>query len=170
MALNVEGKRHRKLREDCQAVSEVVGQVLMIAIVVLAFSSIAVVIFSDIVANPPHTPHTDLSEKINTNDDTIKIIHSGGEAIDLKAIKIILSVKGQSVPFDMSYYNKPNSTVKVWHFDGNLSNDNALMLGDCIEINTSQSNISLRNDTIDMFFVHTPSQQVIQKVMLHSGN
>ncbi len=43
----MEGRRHRALREDCQAVSEVVGQVLMIAIVVLAFSSIAVVIFSD---------------------------------------------------------------------------------------------------------------------------
>ena len=61
----MEGKKYRALGEDCQAVSEVVGQVLMIAIVVLAFSSIAVVIFSDVVVNPPHTPHTDLQEKID---------------------------------------------------------------------------------------------------------
>ena len=89
----MEGKNYRALSEDCQAVSEVVGQVLMISIVVLAFSSIAVVIYSDVVvANPPHTPHTDLFEKINTDNDIIKIIHTGGEAIDLEKIKIILSV------------------------------------------------------------------------------
>jgi len=49
----VKGKKYRALGEDCQAVSEVVRQVLMIAIVVLAFSSIAIVIFSDVVVNPP---------------------------------------------------------------------------------------------------------------------
>ena len=80
----MEGKKYRALREDCQAVSEVVGQVLMIAIVVLAFSSIAIVIFSDVVVNPPHTPHTDLQESIDPTNNRLYIFHVGGEAIDLK--------------------------------------------------------------------------------------
>jgi FlaG/FlaF family flagellin (archaellin) len=186
VALNVEGRKHRGLREDCQAVSEVVGQVLMIAIVVLAFSSIAIFIFSDIVVNPPHTPHTDLSEKININDDTVTILHSGGEAIDLKAIKIVLSVNGIQNEFNMPDPSIPDPRVEIRHLDGSLSNDSALMLGDYIVIHTNpedtnpedtnpeadknQKRIDMNStDIIDMYFVYTPSQQVIQKVTLQNG-
>ena len=91
----MEGKKCRALGQDCRAVSEVYGQLLMISIVVLAFSGIALTVFSDGGAvNPQHTPHTDLRENINTNTNTVQIIHSGGEAIDLSAIKIIFSVNG----------------------------------------------------------------------------
>ena len=88
----MEGKKYRELGQDCQAVSDVIGQMLMIAIVVLAFSGIALTVFSDDGAvNPPHTPHTDLRENINARDNTVQIIHNGGEAIDLKEIKIVFS-------------------------------------------------------------------------------
>jgi archaeal type IV pilus assembly protein PilA len=181
VAFNVEGRKHRGLREDCQAVSEVVGQVLMIAIVVLAFSSIAVFIFSDIVVNPPHTPHTDFSEKINISDDTVTILHSGGEAIDLKAIKIILSVNGIQNEFNMPDPSNSDPRVEIRHLDGSLSNDSALMLGDYIVIHTNpadtnpetdknQKRIDMNStDIIDMYFIYTPSQQVIQKVTLQNG-
>jgi FlaG/FlaF family flagellin (archaellin) len=164
--LEVERKKYRELGEDCQAVSEVIGQVLMIAIVVLAFSSIAITIFSDEgVVNPPHIPHTDLSEKINTNTDIVQIIHNGGEAIDLKAIKIILSVNGDPFSFNLS-----DPGVTFFSSNGSESNNGVLMLGDFIEINTSQRGLDLKNDdTIDMYFVHTPSQQVIQRVTLQNG-
>lgn len=174
----MEGKKYRALGEDCQAVSEVVGQVLMIAIVVLAFSSVAVVIFSDLVVNPPHTPHTDLSEKIDTNADTVQILHSGGEAIDLRDIKIILIVNEAQYEFNMSDYKKPDSEVKVRHSDGRLFNlnDSVLMLGDYITIYTNYTNLENDADRIDMnddsavkmYFVHTPSQQVIQSVTLQN--
>ena len=87
----MEGKKHRALGENCQAVSEVLGQVLMIAIVVLSLSSLAITIFSDVVViNPPHKQHTYISERIDTNADTIQILHSGGEEVNLKALKICL--------------------------------------------------------------------------------
>jgi FlaG/FlaF family flagellin (archaellin) len=182
VAFKVEGKKYRALGEDCKAVSEVVGQVLMIAIVVLAFSSIAAIIFSDIIVNPPHTPHTDLSEKINTIDDTVTILHSGGEAIDLKAIKIILSVNGIRNEFNMPDPSNSDPGVEIRHLDGSLSNDSALMLGDYIVIHTNldtdekpetdenQKRIDMKTtDVIDMYFVYIPSQQVIQKVTLQNG-
>jgi FlaG/FlaF family flagellin (archaellin) len=162
----VEGRKYRALLEDCQAVSEVVGQVLMIAIVVLAFSSIAAVIFSDIAVNPPHTPHIDLSEKIDTNDDTIKIIHIGGEPTDLKAIKIILTINEQQIP----PFNISDTGVNVFNSSGFVSTNVAFMLGDYIVVNTSQKGIDLKHDdTIDMYFVDTESNQVIQRVTLLNG-
>ena len=175
----MEGKKCRALGEDCQAVSEVVGQVLMIAIVVLAFSSIAVVIFSDVVVNPPHTPHTDLSEKIDTSADTVQIIHSGGEAIDLEAIKIVLIVDDIPDEFNVSDYNASDSNnynrVKVRHSNGSPSYDNVLMLGDYITVYTNLETDTYRidmkhNSTVKMYFVHMPSQQVIQSVTLQSEN
>jgi FlaG/FlaF family flagellin (archaellin) len=162
----VEGKKYRALGQDCQAVSEVIGQVLMVAVVVLAFSSIALTVFSDGGAmNPPHTPHTDLHENINTSTDTVQIYHSGGEAVDLEAIEVILSVNGQQAEFNMS-----DPRVEVRDPDGNISTDGVLMLGDYIVINTTGSVLNMTaGDAIDMYFVHAPSQQVIQKAVLQRG-
>lgn len=175
----MEGKKYRTLGEDCKAVSEVIGQVLMIALVVLAFSAISAIIFSDVIVNPPHAPHTDLSEKINTVDDTLTILHSGGEAIDLKAIKIIMNVNGIQNEFMIPDPSNSDPKVEIRHLDGSLSNDSALMLGDYIVIHTNldtdnnsvigknQKRIDMKNtDAIDMYFVYVPSQKVIQKVTL----
>ena len=178
----MEGKKYRALGEDCKAVSEVIGQVLMIAIVVLAFSAISAIIFSDVIVNPPHTPHTDLSEKINTVDDTLTILHSGGETIDLKAIKILVSVNGIQNEFIVPDPSNSDPIVEIRHLDGSLSLDSVLMLGDYIVIHTNQDTnknyvngknqkrIDMKNtDIIDMYFVYIPSQKVIQKVTLQSG-
>ncbi|AKB73368.1 hypothetical protein MSLAZ_0107 [Methanosarcina lacustris Z-7289] len=155
------GKKYREFGQDCQAVSEVIGQVLMLAIVVLAFSSIAMLVFSEGgVVNPPHTPKADLQETIDTDTNTVKIFHVGGEAIDLEDVKIVLNINGEQEEFNVSSDGVSCS-----------STNNVLMVGDNIEINTSQRGIDLNStDTIDMYFVHTGSDQVIQRVMLQSGN
>ena len=158
----MEGKKYRALGKDCQAVSEVIGQVLMVAIVVLAFSSIAVTVFSDGGAiNPPHVPRTDLEESINRSGETVQIFHSGGEAIDLEDIKIILSVNGTQAEFN-------TSDLGVTVYDAKTPSDDVFMLGDYIVINSSGSkvNVTDENAAIDLYFVHTESRQVIKKAML----
>ena len=150
------------MAEDCQAVSEVIGQVLMLAVVVLAFSSIAVAVFSDGGAvNPPHTPKADLQESIDTGANTVTIFHKGGEAIDLEDVKIVLNINGQQEEFDLS--SDPGVSYNA--------TNNVLMVGDEIVINTSLSRGRDLNstDTVDMYFVHTGSDQLIQRVMLQSG-
>lgn len=159
----MEGKKYRALGQDCQAVSEVVGQVLMVAVVVLAFSSIALTVFSEGGAmNPPHVPRTDLQENIDKDTGTVQIIHSGGEAIDLKKIKIILEIDGKQAEFNMS-----DPTVRVFDSKGNqLPSEDVFILGDCIIINSSSKiNITAENATY-LYLVHTESRQVIKKAIL----
>lgn len=56
-------KKCKRLIRDCRAVSEIIRQVLIIAVVVLALSAVAVVVFSDKVAmDRPHAPRTNLQE------------------------------------------------------------------------------------------------------------
>ena len=137
----------------------------MIAIVVLAFSGIALTVVSEGgILNPPHIPLTDLQENINLGDDTIQIFHIGGEAIDLSAINIILSANGKRTEFNSSEF-------KVKNLDGSNSTDDVLMIGDCIVINTTGKEVNLMGgDAIDMFIVHTPSEQVIQKTVLQTDS
>lgn len=152
----MEGKKHRALSGDCQGVSEVMGQVLMIAIVVLAFSSIAVTVFSDKgIANPTHTPRVDLQEKINREENTLQIFHRGGEAIDLKDVKIILSTEEKQEEFNLYSVG----------FNYSVTNG-VFMLGDYIILDPTSREINLGTDNPTMYFVHTPSQQVIQRVTL----
>ncbi|MDD3245870.1 MAG: type IV pilin N-terminal domain-containing protein [Methanosarcina sp.] len=60
-----DSKKYRELNQEYQEVLKIIGQVLMLAIVVLAFSSIVAFVFSEEgAANPPHTPKADLQETI----------------------------------------------------------------------------------------------------------
>lgn len=167
MTVIAEGKKYRALGRDCKAVSELMGVVLMLSIVVLAFSSIAITVFSEGGAmDPTHTPHTNLQESLDKPKDTIQISHSGGEAIDLEDIMIILKVDGKHVEFNMS---DPNVTVfDPEHYK--LPSDGVFNLKDCIVINTSNK-VDIKNaDAIDLYFVHTGSSQVIQKTILWRGS
>jgi len=163
VAFIVEGKKCRSLCRNCRAVSEVVGQALMIAIVVLAFSSIALTVFSERESmNPPHTPHTNLQENIDKSKDTVQIFHSGGEEIDLKYIKIILDVDGKQVEFNIS-----DPGVQAFDPENNeLDSDDVFNLRDRIVVNSSSKVDITDAHAIDLYLVHTGSSQVIQKTIL----
>jgi hypothetical protein len=159
----MEGKKRRALGQNCHAVSEVYGQLLMMSIVVLAFSTIALTVFSDGgVVKPEHVPRIDLQENFKKNTNIVQIVHNGGEAIDLDAIKIII----HKANGDESEFYRSNFKVK--NPDGIDSSDEVFALGDCIEIDTSGMDIDEWED-IDLFFVDIPSQQVIQRAVLQTG-
>jgi Protein of unknown function (DUF1628). len=154
----------------------------MISIVVIAFSTIAVTVFSDGGAvKPEHIPHTDLRENFYRGSNTLQIVHSGGETIDRSTIKIILSGNyGNSDEFSKSYtVSDPNDPIaKILKPDGKVSTDNVFTLGDCIKINTAgivtdriahRSRDLTNNDSVDMFFIDMPSQQVIQSTVLQKA-
>ncbi|MGB9938532.1 type IV pilin N-terminal domain-containing protein [Methanosarcina sp.] len=163
----MQGKKFRALGKNCQAVSEVYGQLLMISIVVIALSGVAMAVFSDGGAvKPEHTPNTDLRENLNITTNYVYITHSGGETIDLSAIKIAIYVEGQPIP--KSPFDSSTFTVKKLDPNAPDSSKNIFMLGDCIAIDTGYDLKSSQD--IDMFFVDIPSQQVIQKAVLQNGN
>lgn len=190
----MEGKKCWAFFQDCRGVSEVYGQLLMMSIVVIAFSTIGATVFSDGGAvKPEHTPNTDLRENIKYVEDdvyAIQIVHSGGEAIDLKAIEIILNVNGeQLLPYNTSNFEvqNPDGTFRIKNSDGTFKVDNpdgpdyinnVFSLGDSIVIYTTEDTITVtgeeidlkRWDDIDMFFIDEPSQQVIQRAVLQKGS
>lgn len=143
-------KKSKSIRRNCQAVSEAIGEVLMIAVVVIAFSSIAVTIFSDVATKSPHIPHADL-ESTHPDDNKVRILHVGGEDINLKDMNIIIN----SSQFSMS---DPKVTITNSYVDN--STNQVFSLGDCVEINTTGLGGS------NLYLIHIPSKQILLKVKL----
>jgi hypothetical protein len=85
----------------------------------------------------------------------------GGEAIDLEYVKITLfNSSGKLAEF-------PDLKGKGWDSKRQVLNNNVLTLGDYIEIDTTEKGVKLTNSgTIEIFFVYTPSQQVMQRFTL----
>jgi PKD repeat protein len=79
-------------RNDTNAVSEVIGEVLMTAIAVLAFSVIAVFVFSYVGAD--EGVHVNIGGWVDVDSDTIYIRHTGGEQVDLSKVQVILNLNG----------------------------------------------------------------------------
>ena len=134
------------------------------SIVVIAFSTIAVTVFSDGGAvKPEHIPHTDLQENFNRSNNKIQIVHSGGEAIDKSAIKIIVSVDGEK----KGEFDGASDDFTIRGPDG--KEEKVFTLGNYIRIDTEGMGIEAKKD-IDIFFIDKPSQQVIQKAVLQRGS
>ncbi|MDD3043770.1 MAG: type IV pilin N-terminal domain-containing protein [Methanosarcinaceae archaeon] len=143
-------RKQNEFFRDCGAVSEIIGEMLLTAIVVILISSIAVFVYANLEVTD--VPHTEIHERVMLASNTIEILHSGGEPIDVDAIKITLYVNGEKREF--TYLDTEDVTVSshngVWKF------------GDSFTINTAID----ANDTLDLYFVHTDSEQVIHKARL----
>ncbi len=106
-------KNHRKRTEtftkDCDAISEIIGELMMIAIAVVTFGLLAVIVLS--YKGPVDSPHADIDGWVNAGTDTVYFRHGGGELIDVKDLVIMLNLNGTSVelsPADLALiYGKP---------------------------------------------------------------
>ncbi|WP_292484813.1 type IV pilin N-terminal domain-containing protein [Methanohalobium sp.] len=147
-------KNLKPLFENSDAVTEVVGEILMTAIVVLAFSVLSIFAFSYL--DITEKPHVDVDGWVNVESDVINLRHSGGEVVDTKDMKIIISLN--------------NSTRKEIVSDGigSIYNKNTWRLGDVISINTSSKwNEDIKqNDYVESTIVHTKSNIVIENGVL----
>ncbi|HJH29229.1 MAG TPA: type IV pilin [Methanosarcinaceae archaeon] len=115
-------KSTKHLTQNCDAVSEVIGELLMTAIAVLAFGVIAVFMLS--YQGPTSAPHVDIDGWVDVDTDSIYFRHSGGETIDTESLRIILNLNGN---------RRELSPDDVYSILGS----NTWNLGDCIIINTS---------------------------------
>lgn len=86
----------------------------------------------------------------------------GGEVIDLNDMKIVC-LNSSEQPKEFTDFGN-NS----WDSEGNKLSNEILALGDYIKLDFSKNEVKVTNSgTVDMYFVHTPSQQVIQKFTFH---
>ena len=85
-------KRTQQLAENCDAISELIGELLIVVIAVLAFGVIAVHVLS--YPGPADTVYVDIDGWIDPSTDTIYFRHSGGEAVETEYLKIVVNLDG----------------------------------------------------------------------------
>lgn len=147
---------NKLIRNDC-AVSEVMGEVLLTTIAVLLVSSIG--IFISTYDGAVDVPHTQVKEWMDDKTDTIYLEHSGGEFLKTEDFEIVTSINGTRHVYNSS------------EIYANLNNSNSWGLGQTIEINTSSKwGIDIKDENeIKVFLIDKPSKQVIQQLILSSG-
>ena len=127
----------KRIRDDERAVSELIGEIMLIGIVVIAFGIIAVSVYSYI-DKTPDTPHIEVAGRCDIDSDRIYLKHQGGESIGKENLRILVDVGGNTSTFE------------------NL--DGLWALGSVIGLSTG--NIT-QNDTVRVAIVHVPSGTVI---------
>ncbi len=134
---------------NTEAVSEVIGEILLTAIAVLAFSVIAVSIFS--YAEPQERVHADIQGWVDVDSDTVYLRHIGGERIDLSNTRVLL---------DINETRRALSPDDLEQIKGNSIWD----LGETIMINTSElwSQDIVEDDNIALIMLTTDSNLVIK--------
>ncbi|WP_292471564.1 type IV pilin N-terminal domain-containing protein [Methanolobus sp.] len=135
--------------ENTDAISEIIGEVLLTAIAVLSFSILAVFIFS--YADQQDHVYADIQGWVDVNSDTIYLRHAGGETIDIPKTRVILDINGT---------RRELSSSELEQIKGNT----AWNLGETIRINASKlwsDNIS-QDDYVAIVMVNIDSNLVIK--------
>ncbi|MEM2925429.1 MAG: type IV pilin N-terminal domain-containing protein [Methanocellales archaeon] len=107
----------RELFQSEGAVSEVIGELLMTSIAVVAFSIVAAFVFSYPINED--TPHVEVQAWAKA-PSTIYLKHVGGDPVDVKNLRIVICINGS-----ISIWNSSRSSFSTW------------FLGDIIKINTT---------------------------------
>lgn len=145
----------RILTRNCDAISEVMGQVLMTGIAIIMLSGIAVTVFSQ--DGPVDSPKSNFQEWIDVKSDTLFLKHVGGDIVDVNELEIIVNINGNR------YISSPSNISKSL-------NSTFWEMGEVIEINTQREwGFDLeKNDFVEVFLVDLPSKTLIQNFMSSS--
>lgn len=152
--INLPLSRIKIFRKNHSAVSETVGTVLLLGIVVIMISFSGAYIFAQ--KGPDDVPHTRLQEWRDSSGDTIYVKHSGGEPLYTENCEIVLNIKGEKYVYSSEDIFKNLGNESVWRLGEVLTIDAGNMWG-----------INITNDDeIELLVVDIPSKQPIQKARL----
>ena len=145
--------KERGLVENCDAVSEIIGEILLTGIAVIAFSTIAVFLLSP--QGTIEKPIIDVDGWVDSNSDTIWIRHVGGERVQVDNIKIYVDINNDRFEINpqqlLALYTKP-----LWELGDTISLDASTLWGKDI-INTDQ---------VYVVMVHVPSNTILKSGMV----
>ncbi len=134
-----------RIIDDERAVSELIGEIMLIGIVLIAFGMIAVSVHSYI-SKSPDAPHIDVAGRCDIDSDRVYLKHQGGETVDKKDLRILVRVNGSTTEFE--------NYEGLWAL-GNV-------------INLSVGNIT-QNDAVRVAIVHVPSGRVLSSGEVAEG-
>ena len=118
---------------DERAVSDVVGNILMVAITVIMAAIVATAIFG--MKPPADVPHVSYEFKL-TETDHLDLNHMGGQQVTVSDLKFM--AEGEEV------FNTTNSSI---------NNTGIWIIGTTITLDTNNSNIMI---------IHLPSKELLQ--------
>ena len=140
---------HLEFLSDTHAVSEVIGEILLTAIAVIAFSVIAVSVFS--YADPQEQVHADIQGWVDVSSDTVYLRHTGGERVDITKTRVLLDINGTRRELSSNELEQIKGS-DIWD------------LGETIKINTSElwSESIGEDDNVALIMLTTDSNLVIK--------
>jgi len=145
--------KEKGLVENCDAVSEIIGEILLTGIAVIAFSTIAVFLLSP--QGTIEKPIIDVDGWVDSNIDTIWIRHVGGERVQVDNIKIYVDINNDRFEINpqqlLALHTKP-----LWELGDTISLDASTLWGKDI-INTDQ---------VYVVMVHVPSNTILKSGMV----
>ncbi len=141
----------RKFIKNCDGVSEVIGEVLLVGIVVIFFSVTSIFVFSS--DKPVDSPNADLQIWVNETSDTVYIKHRGGEPFRTGEVKVVILINGTE-----NVFTPENISAK-------LGADESWEMGDVVEIGIQDElGIPIESgNQVELFLVHIPSKQMLQR-------
>ncbi len=133
---------------DDKAVSEIVGEMLMLAVTVIAFSAIAMFVFS--FQGADESPNVDITTWVDVPSSTMYFRNMGGDVVDVDELRLVLNLNGSIVEL--------SSADIISIYGGYVWNT-----GDVISINSSDNwGIDIeKEDLISANLVHTPSSSLL---------
>ena len=146
-------KRTQQLAENCDAISELIGELLIVVIAIIAFGVISVHILS--YQGPADTVHADIDGWVDTSTDTIYLRHSGGEAVGTEDLRIIVNLNG-------ARYELSSDNVTA------ILGSSTWQLADIIAVDASEVwGVGINEDTdVDASIVHTKLSTTVRTGVL----
>lgn len=152
-----------KIKSDERAVSGLVGEVLLIGIVIVAIGLISVSVYSYL-NKDPDTPHIEVDGVANMMANEIHIKHQGGDSIEGRNLRVLVSVNGTTLPaFDEDTSDRWG--IRIKGENGVEENFDRWTLGDILVLDTytnTPPQINLTDDDeIRVTIVSLSSSRVI---------
>ncbi len=147
-----------EIKKNCDAISSVMGEVLLTGIIVIMLSSVAVALYS--IEGPVDIPHASVEELVDASSDTIYLKHIGGEAIPVEDLRITVNINGNSYVYSSA------------DISANMGGKNLWEMADVIEINTNAEwNISVTNENdVVVKIIDLASKEVLPKYRIRASS
>ncbi len=167
-----------RFRKNEEAVSPVIGVILMVAITVILAAVIAAFVFG--MGTPIKTPQANLqiTKATTANGGYIAIEHKGGDSIALKDVKIVITQASNTTTFDPASTTAIDKALTVTQFM-NISNLTGLGTTNRIGVGSSRDSTSttgatgssdaswlglLANANVKVRLIYNPSGQVLADI------
>ena len=155
--------------KDKKGISPVIGVILMVAITVILSAVIASFVFGfsgKLTEAPPQFQAR--LDKINTDRNEIIIMHTGGDVVDLKDMRIVVKHKGDEDIYDPAA--RPPGYDSFGPMDKMVINVNT---NEIYIIDNKYTNPYISNDglpnleegrIVEVIFIHKPTGQIVLRL------